>query len=355
MVYIPDCEAQMPTDCISVVLSLYNKDWKTAANGNHETSNGWLVQFVNGNVEFTVNTKSNGQQQVTKPVASLSGGWHYFFFGFNNGRLSISIDDGATTTKDIGNDSLVYTDVTNMTANCGQFEGLMNLLALYNRPLTATDKSDLIGSYLFADDLIGLYHFNETGFTIHDYSKTKNDGVVLGDLLVPTNTYYRSGEYYSEIIDIGKESNCNISVLFLSTATMYGGKAELQYSQSTDGNSWSEWATFKPGQRTFKYIKFKILLASYNSSLASPEVNNLIVNIDVPDKDIAISVNIAQGGQTVKYGYSFHQVPAVVPAAVGEGLHAELVTKSNTDCEIKIKNDKNEDVGGKADIHIRGF
>ena len=68
-----------------------------------------------------------------------------------------------------------------------------------------------------------------------------------------------------------------------------------------------------------------------------------------------MSVDITQGGQTVKYGYSFHQVPAVVPAAVGEGLHAELVAKSNTDCEIKIKNAKNEDVGGKADIHIRGF
>ena len=355
MVYIPDCEAQMPTDCISVILSLYNEDWKTVANGNHETSNGWLVQFVNGNVEFTVNTKSHGQQQVTKQVTSLSGGWHYFFFGFNNGKLSISIDNGVTTTKDIGNDQLVYSAITNMTSNCGRFEGLMNLLALYNRPLTATDKSDLLDSYSFADDLVGLYRFNESGFTVHDYSSTKNHGIVLGDSLFTPNSYYRRGEYYSDIIDIGKESNCNISVLFLSTATMYGGKAELQYSQSTDGSSWSEWTMFKPGQRTFKYIKFKVILVSYNSSLASPEVNKFVVNIDVPDKDIAMSVDIAQGGQTIKYGYSFHQVPAVVPAAVGEGLHAELVTKSNTDCEIKIKNAKNEDVGGKADIHIRGF
>lgn len=354
-VYIPDCQAQMPTESLSVILGLYSKDWSIAANGVRETSNGWMVQFIDGNVEFTVNTKSHGQQQVTKPVTSLSSGWHYFFFGFDNGKLTVSIDNGSATLNNIGVDTIEYTSTSSMMPNCGRFNGLMNLLAIYDRPLTDSDKSNVIDSYLFTDDVVGLYHFADSGFTLHDYSDTANDGFILGHLLVNTSLYYRRGVYYSEIIDIGKESNCDISVLFLSTATMYGGKAELQYSQSTDGNVWSEWATFKPGQRTFKYIKFRVILVSYNSSLNSPEVNKFTINIDVPDKDIAMSVDIVQGGSIVKYGYSFHQVPAVVPAAVGEGLHAELVSKDNIECKIKIKNVNNEDVGGKADIHIRGF
>ena len=136
---------------------------------------------------------------------------------------------------------------------------------------------------------------------------------------------------------------------------MYGGLAELQVSQSLDGETWTDWSGFKPGQRTFKYIKFRVRLESYNSELNSPEVNKFVVNIDVPDKDIAISVDIAKGGTVVKYGYKFHKVPAVVPAAVGENLHAELLSKDAQECTIKIKNASNTDVGGKADIHIRGF
>lgn len=68
-----------------------------------------------------------------------------------------------------------------------------------------------------------------------------------------------------------------------------------------------------------------------------------------------MAATIAKGGTTVNYGHIFFQVPVVVPAAVGENLHAELVSKDKTSCILKIKDRTNADVGGKADIRIKGF
>lgn len=355
LIYIPDNSAQMPTDTLTVCMCLYSDDWSKAANGTHETADGWLLQFVDGNAEFTVNTESHGQQQVTKDITSLSKGWHFFFGSFDKGNISMIIDSGSPVTLNIGEDSLVYGNATAGSSTCGRFDGMMDLLAIYNRTITSAERKAIIDTDEFEDDVVGLYYFMDNGYTLHDYSNTGNNGIILGEPLTKVNKFFKHGMYYTNQISIGKESNCNISVFFESTATMYGGLAELQVSQSLDGESWTDWSGFKPGQRTFKYIKFRVRLESYNSELNSPEVNKFVVNIDVPDKDIAISVDIAKGGTVVKYGYEFHKVPAVVPAAVGENFHAELVSKDTQECTIKIKDSSNTDVGGKADIHIRGF
>jgi len=80
-----------------------------------------------------------------------------------------------------------------------------------------------------------------------------------------------------------------------------------------------------------------------------------IVQIDVPDTDISTSAKVVRGGSRVAYGHTYYTVPVVIPAAIGEGLHAELISKTKTDCMIKVKDRNNNDVGGNVDIRIKGY
>ena len=174
-------------------------------------------------------------------------------------------------------------------------------------------------------------------------------------MLVGANGKYPfKGWYYPKNIDIGSIITCYVSCLFTSTATKKGGSATLYIRTSQDGTKWTDWEIFKPIQRTFRYVGFRVNLETKDTS-RSPEVNQFTVSIDVPDTDIAMAATIAKGGTTVNYGHTFFQVPVVVPAAVGENLHAELVNKDKTSCILKIKDRTNADVGGKADIRIKGF
>ena len=175
-----------------------------------------------------------------------------------------------------------------------------------------------------------------------------------GDVMTEYDSYYLNGIYTSAVIDIASIITCNVTTLFTSSVNLKGGSAALQVRTSQDGTTWLDWEGFKPIQRTFRYIQFRILLETTDIT-KTPEVNQCIVSIDVPDTDIALTATISTGGTTVPYGHTYYTVPAVVPAAIGENLHAELISKTLSDCVIKIKNASNTDVGGTADIRIKGY
>ena len=111
---------------------------------------------------------------------------------------------------------------------------------------------------------------------------------------------------------------------------------------------------FRPVQRRFRYIEFKVLLATDNTA-KTPEVNHLAISIDVPDTDIAITYAIASGGTTVPYGHTFYTIPNVTASAIGDMLHAVVVSKTKTNCVIKVKNQSNADTSGTVDLKIKGY
>ena len=203
-----------------------------------------------------------------------------------------------------------------------------------------------------------LINFQTIGGKWSDYPTTKFSEVGGSSVLKlakdSNGNYATSGIYTSAVIDIASIITCNVTTLFTSSVNLKGGSAALQVRTSQDGTTWLDWEGFKPIQRTFRYIQFRILLETTDIT-KTPEVNQCIVSIDVPDTDIALTATISTGGTTVPYGHTYYTVPAVVPAAIGENLHAELISKTLSDCVIKIKNASNTDVGGTADIRIKGY
>jgi hypothetical protein len=214
-----------------------------------------------------------------------------------------------------------------------------------------------------------LINFQTLGGKFPDYPTTKFSdvgGTVVLKLkkfvtgfysspFMPGDSYALSGVYSCVQIDMGSIITANFTAYFVSTVTLRGsGSAVLQLKTSQDGTTWTAWQDFKPVQYTFRYAQFKVLLGT-TSAKETPEVNHLLIKIDVPDTDIAKTTTIAVGGTTVAYGHTYYTVPIITPTAVGSGLHAELVSKTVSNCVIVIKNESNTDVGGQADVRIKGY
>lgn len=202
------------------------------------------------------------------------------------------------------------------------------------------------------------YNWQTFGGRFSDYpalkwEETGSQKVLAIDMTKASNGH-AEGTYTTPVIDVSSVITCNVTTVFYSTTAMRGGSATLMVRTSQDNETWTSWQVFKPVQRTFRYIQFKIEMAAENTK-NSPEVNKFIISIDVPDTDIALKQTIAKGGSTASYGHTFYTIPAVVAAAVGENYHAEIVSRDKTSCVIKVKDKSNNDTGGACDIRVKGY
>ena len=170
-----------------------------------------------------------------------------------------------------------------------------------------------------------------------------------------TGLYPETGTYEMRRIDVGQVITAEISAYFISSVMYAGGvSAILRFRTSLDGESWIDWMDFKPMQRRFRYIEFKVILST-NDPAKTPEVNHFVISIDVPDTDIAITYAIEPGGTVVPYGHTFYAVPNVTASAIGNYVHASVEGRNRTECTVKILDNNNNDVGGTVDIKIKGY
>ena len=205
-----------------------------------------------------------------------------------------------------------------------------------------------------------MINFQTVGGTFVDYPTTHWTDLGGSDVLklqkdTATGKYKESGVYELRQIDVGSIITADISCYFVSTVMYTGGtSAILRFRSSLDGVNWIEWMDFRRVQRRFRYLEFKVLLATEDTS-RTPEVNHLLISIDVPDTDIALTCNIVPGGTTVPYGHTFYMVPNVTASAIGAFVHASVVSRNKTECVVKVLDAENNDVGGTADIKIKGY
>lgn len=205
-----------------------------------------------------------------------------------------------------------------------------------------------------------LINFQTVGGRFSDYPTTRWTDLGGSDVLKllknsSTGKYPTNGIYTLQRIDVGSIITADISVYFVSTVMYTSGvSAILQFRTSLDAVNWIDWMEFKPVQRRFRYAEFRVMLAT-DDTTRTPEVNHLAISIDVPDTDIAITYSIASGGTTVPYGHTFYTIPNVTASAIGDMLHAVVVSKTKTNCLIKVKNQTNVDTSGTVDLKIKGY
>ncbi len=205
-----------------------------------------------------------------------------------------------------------------------------------------------------------LINFQTVGGRFSDYPTTRfsdlgGQEVLKLKLNTTTNRYPTSGTYTLRRIDIGTIITAQLAVYFTPSVMYTGGtSALLEFRTSLDATNWIDWMEFKPIQRRFRYIEFRVTLGTTDTT-KTPGVNHLLIQIDVPDTDIAITASIAASGTTVPYGHTFYTVPNVTANAIGETVHASVISRSTTSCVIKVFNTSNTAVAGTADIKIKGY
>ena len=192
-----------------------------------------------------------------------------------------------------------------------------------------------------------------------DYPTTKFSdigGAVVLKLAKSGGIYPSSGTYTCTRKDVGQVITANIATVFQPSILYTAGTtASLEYRTSRDGTSWTDWQPFSPVEVTFRYVDFRVVLATADAS-ATPEVNQLLIRIDVPDKDIAKTVTIPAGGATVQYGYTFYDLPVVTPTAEGATTRAAWSNKTKSSVFLQVLNTSTgADVGGKVDLRVKGY
>jgi predicted phage tail protein len=203
------------------------------------------------------------------------------------------------------------------------------------------------------------YKFSNLGGKFSDYKTTKFSeigGATVLKLAMNGSMYYSSGTYTCKQIDIGQIITANITAYFVSTVLFLvsGTSAALQYRTSQDGSTFTDWQDFKAVQATFRYLEFRAVLATTDTT-QTPEVNHFTISVDVPDTDLCLTATIAAGGTTIEYGQTFYTVPVVTPTAVGENLYAQVISKTTSSVTLKVKDSSSKDVGGTVDLLIRGY
>lgn len=288
-------------------------------------------------------------------------------------REGFSYDEGTPVARGVTGTSVILPiDVTRVyhyfikARNKAGFESVhassaaVNVTALLPRNVIMTFDEIALANGTHSNTLFtdSKYNWQTFGGRFSDYPALKweeagSQKVLAIDLTKASNGHVE-GTYTTPVIDVSSVITCNVTTVFYSTTAMRGGSAKLMVRTSQDNETWTSWQVFKPVQRTFRYIQFKVEMVTENTK-NSPEVSKFVISIDVPDTDIALKQTIAKGGSTVGYGHTFYTVPAVVAAAVGEGYHAEIVSRGKESCVIKVKDKSNTDTGGTCDIRIKGY
>lgn len=218
----------------------------------------------------------------------------------------------------------------------------------------------LLQSGTHANTVFGTsqYKFSNLGGKFSDYPTTKFSamgGATVLKLGMNGSLYNSSGTYTCKQIDIGQIITANITAYFVSTVLLMSGtSATLQYRTSLDSSTFTDWQDFKAVQATFRYLEFRALLATTDTT-KTPEVNHLTISVDVPDTDLSLTATIAPGGTTIPYGQTFYTVPVVTPTAVGENLYAQVISKTTSSVTLKVKDYLNKDTGGTVDLLIKGY
>lgn len=114
----------------------------------------------------------------------------------------------------------------------------------------------------------------------------------------------------------------------------------IEMSMSSDGVIYTDWTEFVSGTHIFEYIKFRLVLNSYNESI-TPLVVRAEISIDMPDRyESDEDVHCPVGGATIVYNTVFRNNPSVNITLQNGNVDdkIEYISKTSAGFTIKVYN-----------------
>lgn len=130
----------------------------------------------------------------------------------------------------------------------------------------------------------------------------------------------------------------------------------IDYCTSVDNVNYSAWQAYGPTEISARYIKVRVTLSTTDATRL-PELSALTVSLDVDDKTVTGAVSLPAGGAWVSYGYTYHQTPAGVAQALGDGVAAQVTQIELTRAYIKVQTlgSSPADTAGTVSYIFTGF
>jgi len=215
----------------------------------------------------------------------------------------------------------------------------------------------------------------------------QGDGSIDNVGFLDTGTYYFPGYFdlgeihtsrvSSQIDASGYSENDLMSnwlklstVPALNTSDPESWSVELQraVSQVDPGlNIWDDWATLSFGDITFRAIKFRLILTGLpitdidlgtTYSVTSPLVNYVIIDIDMPDRDIlGLDLVVPVSGLAVAFTPPFRALKGLTIGSqdMNTGDREAITLKTNAGFTIQYLNSGGSPVQRTFDYHAKGY
>lgn len=190
-----------------------------------------------------------------------------------------------------------------------------------------------------------------------DYPTTLWSEIGAATVLALTGTNL-TGTYTCARKDLGGVVQVQLTSSF-NCFTMWDGDSygRLEFRQSTDGVTFTDWKDVRPALATVRYLDYRVRIGR-GATTDNPEVTACVEKADVPDVNRAGGpVVVSVGGTTIPFGHTFYTAPSVVATAIGSGIYAEIVPGSVTTTQFRVivKNLAGMDVGGSINWMARGY
>ncbi len=312
--------SEPPADVLDFKVSVMNGiglfEW--SANEDFDLSH-YIIKFSN----LTENVSWNTSQVVYEKL-----------FGTT---VNIPIHKGTYLIKAVdyfGNESNNATTITSYDE--GAFDNVVETLTQEPTWSGTKEGISVVNGHIRLSDnsTSGWYYLSPFVFDLGDvYTCLLLSNVNLGIVsrhgesrLVRTITAVRSVKY---IRSTEEEEDTNYTI-------------HLEMATSNDNITWSDWKTFRASQHTFRYIKFRLYMET-DSLTSTPEITNLSILIDMPDRYESgedIQITSASDGKEIEYSTAFRNTPSVnitiQDGAVDDKI--EFIQKTNSGFTIKVFN-----------------
>lgn len=164
---------------------------------------------------------------------------------------------------------------------------------------------------------------------------------------------YKYGYFESEVFDLGKVFE-NISSINFKAVGNY--EILFKYSDSLSSLQEKDFITFSKGKYSYRYFQIKVILKTENNEISN--IQNLILNIDVPDKtaNYLIEITNAENGFRLNYeDIGFYAIPGITATVTDTNAYAVTAEKTPTNAKIYAINKYGEKINAKIDVQLFGY
>lgn len=198
--------------------------------------------------------------------------------------------------------------------------------------------------------------FGELEDTLKTYATLQSESLLIGEPLVTGS----NGTYTTDVFDLGSIFNA-LTTLEVSTENTAAGTFTKQISTSSDGITWSAFATHSNTEYlTLRYYKLRFILNT-SSSTGNIFFYDATFTVDVPDlmaTDGGNGVSIEATGTVVNYQRTFTVPPrSLVVSTINEtsNITPVITNQTVTGFTCTLYNSSNVAVAGKINYWAKGY